>query len=99
MLERNEITSKATKKVLSVMFDTDKTPEAIVKELDLKQVSDINELEALVDKLLSGNHDAVESLKKGNEKVMDFLVGQAMRKSKGRANPRIIAEIIAGKIK
>ena len=99
MLERNEITSKATKKVLSVMFDTDKTPETIVKELDLKQVSDINELEALVEKLLSGNHDAVESLKKGNEKVMDFLVGQAMRESKGRANPRIIAEIIAGKIK
>ena len=99
MLERNEITSKATKKVLSVMFDTDKTPETIVKELDLKQVFDINELEALVEKLLSGNHDAVESLKKGNEKVMDFLVGQAMRESKGRANPRIIAEIIAGKIK
>lgn len=99
MLERNEITAKATKKVLSRMFDTDKTPEAIVKELDLKQVSDINELEALVEKLLSGNHDAVESLKKGNEKIMDFLVGQAMRESKGRANPRVIAEIIAGKIK
>jgi aspartyl-tRNA(Asn)/glutamyl-tRNA(Gln) amidotransferase subunit B len=99
MLERNEITSKTAKKVLLTMFETDKSPEQIVKEWDLKQVSDRNELEALVEKLLTHNHEAVESLKNGKTKAMDFLVGQAMRESGGRANPRVIQHIIAGKIK
>jgi aspartyl-tRNA(Asn)/glutamyl-tRNA(Gln) amidotransferase subunit B len=99
MLERNEITSKTAKKMLSKMFETDKTPEQIVKELDLKQVSDRNELKTLVEKLLAHNHDAVESVKNGKSKAMDFLVGQAMRESGGKANPRIIQEIIAQKLK
>ena len=98
MIMENRITANAAKKVLVKLFDTDKSPRQIVVDLNLNQVSDKMELEALVDKILAENTDAIESLRSGKAKAMGFLIGQAMRESKGRANPKVIQDIINSKL-
>jgi aspartyl-tRNA(Asn)/glutamyl-tRNA(Gln) amidotransferase subunit B len=94
MLEKNEINSNAAKSVLEKFFDTDGTAEAIVEQFGFRQVSDTAELSKIVDKILADNVSAVNNYKKGNKKSIGFLVGQAMKVSKGKANPKIIQEII-----
>jgi aspartyl-tRNA(Asn)/glutamyl-tRNA(Gln) amidotransferase subunit B len=94
MLEKNEINSNAAKSVLEKFFDTDGTAEAIVEQFGFRQVSDTAELSKIVDKILADNGSAVDNYKNGNKKSIGFLVGQAMKASKGKANPKIIQEII-----
>ncbi len=94
MLEKNEINSNSAKSVLEKLFDTDKTPEEIVEKFGFRQVSDTTELEKIVDKIISDNTSAVNNYKNGNKKSIGFLVGQAMKVSHGKANPKIIQELI-----
>jgi aspartyl-tRNA(Asn)/glutamyl-tRNA(Gln) amidotransferase subunit B len=94
MLEKNEINSNSARSLLEKLFDTDKTPEEIVEQFGFRQVSDATELEKIVDKIISDNTSAVNNYKNGNKKSIGFLVGQAMKISHGKANPRIIQELI-----
>ena len=94
LLEKGEINSSSAKSVLEKLFETDKTPGQIVEQFGFRQVSDTAELEKIVDKIISDNVSAVTNYKKGNKKSMGFLVGQAMKASKGKANPKVIQEII-----
>jgi len=94
MLEKDEINSTSAKSVLEKFFETDGTPEEIVEQFGFRQVSDTAKLEKIVDKIISDNASAVENYKNGNKKSIGFLVGQAMRISHGKANPKLIQEII-----
>jgi aspartyl-tRNA(Asn)/glutamyl-tRNA(Gln) amidotransferase subunit B len=94
MLEKNEINSNSAKSVLEKLFETNGTAEEIVEQFGFKQVSDTAALSKIVDKILADNVSAVNNYKKGNKKSVGFLVGQAMKASKGKANPKIIQEII-----
>ncbi|MCP4116951.1 MAG: Asp-tRNA(Asn)/Glu-tRNA(Gln) amidotransferase subunit GatB [Desulfobacteraceae bacterium] len=94
MLEKNEINSNSAKSVLEKLFDTNGTAEEIVEKFGFKQVSDTAELAKIVDKILADNVSAVENYKNGNKKSIGFLVGQAMKASKGKANPKLIQEIL-----
>lgn len=98
MLERDEINAKSAKDVMLKLFETDERPEVIVKKYGFKQVSDMNELEVLVDTILSANPDAVDDFKNGVAKAMGFLIGQAMQASQGKANPKIIRDILTTKL-
>jgi aspartyl-tRNA(Asn)/glutamyl-tRNA(Gln) amidotransferase subunit B len=66
----------------------------LVEELGLSQISDAGELALVVDEVIADNADAVENFRKGKEAALKFLVGQVMRKSKGRANPQMAAELL-----
>lgn len=94
MLERDEITVNSAKEVLLRLFSTDQSPETIVRQCGFGQVSDMAELEVLVDQVLAAHPSAVADLRSGKEKARGFLVGQAMRASKGKANPKHIQEIL-----
>ncbi len=94
-----QISSSGAQAVLEEMFKTGASPEQIIKEKDLGQVSDTGELEAVVDKVLADNAKAVEDYKKGKEAPLKFLIGMAMRESKGKANPQVLEEIIKNKLK
>lgn len=98
MLEKDEINSTSAKSVLEKFFETDGTPEEIVEQFGFRQVSDAAELEKIVKKIISDNASAVENYKNGNKKSIGFLVGQAMRISHGKANPRLIQKIIKEQI-
>ncbi|MCK9274587.1 MAG: Asp-tRNA(Asn)/Glu-tRNA(Gln) amidotransferase subunit GatB [Syntrophales bacterium] len=97
MLERDEINAKSAREVLTKLFSTDSTPEAIVNEFGFRQVSDTDALVSLIDSVLAKNPQAVSDLKAGTQKAMGFLIGQAMQASKGKANPKLIREILLKK--
>lgn len=98
MLERDEINPNSAKKVLTKLFDTDQTPETIVEQGGFKQVSDGTELEKIVEQVLTANPDAVDKFRSGQKKVLGFLMGQAMKASKGKANPKTLNQIMTAQL-
>lgn len=90
MIEKNVISGAAGKKVLIRLFETDDSVEKIVDDLGLKQVSDEGAIQKLVDEVLANNPKSVADYKAGKKNVVGFLVGQCMRASKGKGNPKMI---------
>ncbi len=95
LFETKVISSTAAKKVLDKMLADGGSPKALVEEMGLVQNSNEDEIRALAQKVLDANPNVVENYKNGKTNVIGFLVGQAMRESKGKANPQILNKIIA----
>ena len=76
------------------MFETKKEPKKIIEEKGLQQVTDISQIENIVEEVISENQKMVEQYLLGKDKLLGFFVGQAMKKSKGKANPKILNEIL-----
>ena len=94
LIENKTINGKIGKEVFAEMFATGKAPAAIVKEKGLVQVSDSGAIAQVVTDAINANPAQVEQYKAGNAKVLQFLVGQVMKLSKGKANPQlVIAEL------
>ena len=72
--------------------------DAIIKARGLKQISDIGAIEKIVDEVLAANQRSVEEFRAGKEKAFNALVGQAMKASRGRANPQQVNEILRRKL-
>ncbi|MCX7841578.1 MAG: Asp-tRNA(Asn)/Glu-tRNA(Gln) amidotransferase subunit GatB [Clostridia bacterium] len=98
LIEKGVISGTIAKKVFEKMFESGKSPEAIVKEEGLEVVSDEGALAAIVKKILDANPQSVADYKSGKEKAFGFLVGQAMRETKGKANPQLINKILKDEI-
>jgi aspartyl-tRNA(Asn)/glutamyl-tRNA(Gln) amidotransferase subunit B len=94
-----KINSSAAQTVLSEMYKTGDDPSRIIEEKNLLQVSDIRELEEIVQKVLETNAQSVADYKNGKTNALQFLVGQVMRETKGKANPGIVGEILGEKLK
>lgn len=92
------ISGLAAKEVLKEAIDTGKQPEEIVKAKGLEQVSDAGALEEIVEKVINANPKSVSDLKNGKEAALGFLVGQAMKETKGKANPKLLNEIFREKL-
>jgi aspartyl-tRNA(Asn)/glutamyl-tRNA(Gln) amidotransferase subunit B len=101
MVEANELSSTAAKDVLFEMINRTDSPRFIANEKNLIQLSDESEIIKLVDDILSdaSSKKAVTDFKKGNEKVLGFLVGQVMIKSSGKANPALAQKLIKERLK
>jgi len=98
MLENDEINSNSARSVLFKLFETAQSPEEIVDQFGFRQVSDTGALRGIVDQVVSDNTSAVENYKNGNKKSIGFLVGQAMKLSQGKANPKRLQEILREKL-
>ena len=94
MIYKNEITSKIAKMVLEEMFLKGKDPSNIIEEKGLSQIKNANEIEEIVKEVILKNKKAVEDFKKGKKEAIQFLVGQTLSITKGRANPETAREII-----
>jgi aspartyl-tRNA(Asn)/glutamyl-tRNA(Gln) amidotransferase subunit B len=94
-----QVSSSGAQVVLEEMFKTGNSPEHIIKEKDLGQVSDSGALESVVDAVIAANPKPVEDYKKGKEASLKFLIGMAMRESKGKGNPQVLEEMIKNKLK
>jgi aspartyl-tRNA(Asn)/glutamyl-tRNA(Gln) amidotransferase subunit B len=88
------INQNAAKKVLRVMFETGRSPEELVNELGLQQISDKSQLIPLVQQILADNPDAIVQFKGGKETIINFLVGQVMRVTRGKANPQLAEQVL-----
>lgn len=98
LLENNTISGKIAKDVLDIMMETKESPTKIVEEKGLKQVADTGAIEKIVDEVIANNSKQVEQYKAGNEKLFGFFVGQTMKASGGKANPKMINEILKKKL-
>ena len=99
LIFHKELSSTGAKAVLKEMAETGLHPEQIMKEKNLGQVSDKNEIDVVVEKVIANNGQAVEDYKKGKEASLKFLIGMVMRESGGRANPQMVEEILIKKLK
>jgi len=89
------ISGSAAKQVFDEVFESGKDPKTVVEEKGLAQVSDEGAIEEEVQKVLDANPEQVQQFKDGNEKVIGFFVGQVMKASKGKANPKVVNEILS----
>jgi aspartyl-tRNA(Asn)/glutamyl-tRNA(Gln) amidotransferase subunit B len=94
----NTISNNAAKQVFEALWAGGTDVDAVIDKLGLKQVSDSGAIEAIIDEVLSANAAMVEEFKAGKEKAFNALVGQAMKASKGKANPAQVNEILKKKL-
>ena len=98
MIISGKISGKIAKDVFEKMQENDKDPQQIVEKEGLTQQSDPKELEKIILEILSKNKDKVEQYKSGKEKLFGFFVGQAMKVSDGKANPKLVNDILKKKL-
>src|SRR3989344_6196351 len=98
LIHKGTITTRAAKDVLKEMWATGKDPSNIIDEKDLGQTQDAGEIEKAVSKVISENQTAVADYKKGKEISLQFLLGQAMRETRGKADPKIIAQLLKSEL-
>jgi len=98
LIDKGTINSKQAKEVFIELFDTGKSPEAIVKDKGMVQVSDPAVIEKAVEKVLGENANVVADYKGGKQGVLGFLVGKVMQATQGKANPKLVNEILKKKL-
>jgi aspartyl-tRNA(Asn)/glutamyl-tRNA(Gln) amidotransferase subunit B len=84
--------------VFEEMAETGNDPETIVKQKGLEQVSDSGELTALVDEILAENPEEVAAYRNGKTKLFGFFMGQVMKQTRGKADPKIVTPILQSKL-
>lgn len=94
LINDGTISGKIAKEVFPIMIQENKSPDEIVKEKNLVQISDTSEIEKIVKEILEKNVNQVKQYLEGSEKVFGFFVGQVMRETKGKANPKVVNEIL-----
>jgi len=98
LAQTGKISGLAAKEVLAEYIETGKDPSSIVKEKQLEQVSNEDELESIIDKVILENEKSVNDYKNGKTNALGFLVGQVMRLSQGKANPKLANKMLKEKL-
>ena len=99
MVAAGAVSSRGAKDILAEMYEDGGDPKDIAESRGLLQKSDEGELRAIIDKVIAAKADAVENYKKGKESALQFLVGQAMKESRGSANPQVVKKLLEEKLK
>ena len=99
LIKDNTISGKIAKTVFEEMVKNDQDPDKIVEDKGLKQQSDPKELEKIIETIVKNNQDKVEQYKSGKDKLFGFFVGQAMKETEGKGNPKLINDILKEKLK
>ncbi len=98
LIEKGTISSKIGKEVFKTMWETKDSPEKIIKDKGLVQITDTKELETIVDSVIASNPKPVADYQSGNKKAIGALVGQIMKQTRGKANPQLVNQILAKKL-
>ncbi|TET15024.1 MAG: Asp-tRNA(Asn)/Glu-tRNA(Gln) amidotransferase subunit GatB [Actinobacteria bacterium] len=98
IIDKGKINYKIAKSVFEEMFSTGKNPQKIIEDRGLEQISDEGLLEAVIEEVIKDNPGPVKQFKEGKDKAIGFLIGRVMAKTKGKANPGMVNEIIIKKL-
>ncbi|HHY11441.1 MAG TPA: Asp-tRNA(Asn)/Glu-tRNA(Gln) amidotransferase subunit GatB [Firmicutes bacterium] len=98
LIDKGVISGKIAKDILVIMIETGKDPRTIVKERGLEQISDEESLAGIIDEVIAGHPSVVEQIRAGKNKAVGFLVGQVMKRTKGKANPAKVNVILKDKL-
>ncbi|MEA3513634.1 MAG: glutamine--tRNA ligase/YqeY domain fusion protein [Campylobacterota bacterium] len=99
MIDTQLISNKIAKQVFEDMSKTGVNPTKIVENKGLIQINDINIIEPIIDEVIAKNQENVEKYKSGNSKLIGFFVGQVLKNTGGKANPQVVNELVAKKLK
>ena len=99
MMDEDVISGKIAKTVFEEMYGTGKAPETIVAEKGLKQVTDEGEIGEVIDSIMAAHPNQVDEYRAGKEKLLGFFVGQVMKQTQGKANPKLVNEVLREKLK
>lgn len=97
LIDDETITGRIAKDVFEIMLETGNNPKTIVDENNMKQVNDLSEIESIIDKIIENNPDQVESLEE-KPNLIGWFVGQTMKETQGKANPKTVNEILSKKL-
>jgi aspartyl-tRNA(Asn)/glutamyl-tRNA(Gln) amidotransferase subunit B len=98
-IEDSTISGKIAKEVFEEMWNSEKSPDEIIEEKGLKQVTDSSEIEKIINQVLEQNQSQLEQYKSGKEKLFGFFVGQVMKASRGKANPEQVNKLLEERLK
>ena len=98
LIEKGTISSAIGKKVLEELFENPRNPEDIIKEKGWIQISDEGAIKEVVTKILEANPQSIADFKAGKDRALGFLVGQAMKETKGKANPQMLNKMFLEKL-
>jgi aspartyl-tRNA(Asn)/glutamyl-tRNA(Gln) amidotransferase subunit B len=99
MIKKGTISGKIAKEVFEEMYQTEASPEDIVKEKGWTQILDEREIEKAIEKAMEAHPKQVEDYRKGKEKLFGFFVGEVMKQTQGKANPKLVNELLKKKLK
>ena len=99
LMDSGKISSKIAQDVFNEMFATGNAPGKIVEQKGLAQVSDTSAIEQFCDQVIAANAGPVADFKAGKTAALNFLKGQVMKLSKGKANPALVGEILESKLR
>jgi aspartyl-tRNA(Asn)/glutamyl-tRNA(Gln) amidotransferase subunit B len=97
-LDAGKINNNQAKEVLVEMFASGSSAASVISEKGFEQISDSGQIEKIVDEIIENNENQVNAYRGGNEKLFGFFVGQVMKASQGKANPRVVNEILKSKL-
>ena len=98
ILASDSINNSQAKEALVEMFATGKTASVVIAEKGFEQVSDSSAIEKIVDEVIAANEKNVAAYRSGNDKLFGFFVGQVMKASQGKANPKVVNEVLKAKL-
>lgn len=98
LIKNGTINGKIAKEIFPELVETNSDPEIIVKEKNLVQISDTSEIEKIIQKIIDNNADQTQEYLSGKDKVFGFFVGQVMKESKGKANPKVVNDMLKTKL-
>lgn len=94
LLDKNEVSSKIAKKVFAIMWETNEKPAIIINREGLKQISDDGALKVMAQEVIDANEKTVQDYINGKEAAIQSLMGQMMKKTKGKANPKMVIDLL-----
>jgi len=99
MITKGELSSRGGKDILAVMFEKGGEPKKLADQMGLIQKNDAAALEIIINEVVANNTNVVEEYKAGKDSLLQFLIGQGMKLSKGSANPGLLKELFIKKLK
>jgi aspartyl-tRNA(Asn)/glutamyl-tRNA(Gln) amidotransferase subunit B len=99
LIDDGSISGKQAKEVFDRMFETGESPESIIEKSGMGQISGEGELGVIIDTVLSENQKSIDDYKAGKQQAFGYLIGQVMAQTQGRANPKLVNEILREKLK
>ena len=99
LLDKEVISSSIGKKVLDELFENPRDPQKIIEEKGWVQISDESAIKEVVKKVLENNPQSIADFKAGKDKALAYLIGQSMKETKGKANPKMLTEMFLEELK
>ena len=93
-MENNTLTSKNLKEIIDIILESTKSIKEIMKDENIENITDDSAIREVIKEIISNNKESVEDYKNGHDRAIKYLMGQVMKETKGKANPKMAMDIL-----